>query len=122
MARRTSVDAYNEIKMSGLLSAKRMEVYSTLFEHGPLTGAQLSVLIKKGKSSVSETVRNRLTELRNAGVVEEVGETICPITGRHVILWDVTKNLPVKFDKPVRYECCHCAGKGYVETRQGVLI
>lgn len=36
----------------------------------------------------------RLSELRDRGVVKELGEVKCPISGHQVILWDVTKDLP----------------------------
>ena len=124
MVRETSIEAYNEIKENGLLSKKRFQVYDILFRLGPMTGAQVSNVIKKGntKNAYSETVRNRLTELRNSGVVREVGEVICPITGRRVIQWDVTKKTPTKWDKPIRETCRQCGGKGYLEFHQGRLF
>lgn len=120
--RETSIDAYNEIKANGLLSEKRFQVYEILVDHGPLTGAEVSQRIrqKHGRSTVSETVRNRLTELRDLGVVREVGQKPCPITGRTVIVWDVTKNLPEQTKKPDRTTCPHCKGLGYFE--QGRLL
>ena len=104
MARKTSVKAYNEIKLNGLLSRKRWQVYSVLYEHGPMTGAEVSKRIKNqfGSMGVSETVRNRLTELRDAGVVDEEGTVMCPVTGRQVIQWDVNTNLPRKREKDPR--------------------
>lgn len=94
--RETSLEAYRAIQDNEWVSKKRREVYNVLYHHGPLTGAQISQ--RSGRSSVSETVRNRLTELRNMGVVKEVDVVPCPITGRNVILWDVTKNMPTKLE------------------------
>ncbi len=93
MVRDTSIEAYREIRDNGLLSRKRLEVYDILYRHGPLTGAQVSKR-SAGHSAVSETVRNRITELRDMGAVTECGTVDCPITGKRVILWDVTANLP----------------------------
>lgn len=98
MVRDTSLEVYQQIRDSGYLSEKRFVVYETLFKHGPLTGAQVADLIKNQDPNVphSETIRNRLGELRDQGVVKELGTTACPLTGRRVILWDVTGNLPSK--------------------------
>lgn len=98
MVRDTSIAVYHEIEASGLLSKKRSEVLKIIAENGPLTGAQVSQLHGQihGTNTISETVRNRITELCEWGVVEETGKGPCPITGREVIIWDLTGNLPVK--------------------------
>jgi hypothetical protein len=97
MARRTSIAAYNEIKESGLLAKRRLEVYDVLFHHGPLTAGELLQLmasrVSKGAASSSW---KRLSELRDAGVIEETKERICQVTGMNVIEWDVTDQLPIK--------------------------
>lgn len=93
MTRKTSNDVYFEIMNNGLLSKMREEVYECLFNYGPMTGAEVSVLVKK-KGGVSETVRNRLTELREMDAVDELGTTLCPITGRKVILWVTSGRKP----------------------------
>lgn len=102
MVRETSIKSYNTIKDNGLLSEKRWRVYDIVFNHGPLIGSK-AAFIYKGKygfGSNSETIRNRLTELRNMGVVREVGKALDQDTGMTVILWDVTKSVPIKFDVP----------------------
>jgi uncharacterized protein YwgA len=94
----TSAIAYRTIKDSGLLSEMRWRVYDILYHHGPLLGSQVSALYKRDHltTSYSETVRNRITELRDLGVVIEVGHAIDPITKMSAILWDVTDQLPQK--------------------------
>jgi len=99
MTRRTSVSAYREIEANGLLSKRRLEVYECLFKDGPLTGAQVAVKIRR-PNQVSETVRNRITELVKLGVAYEVKEVDCPVTHRQVILFDVTERLPKDYEKP----------------------
>ena len=86
------------LKAKGLLSKKRFQVYEILYNSGPLTAAQVSNLweAKFGKLPNSETIRPRLTELRDRGVAAEKGTKICPIMGNRAILWDVTSNLPTK--------------------------
>ena len=68
--RQTSIDCYNKIKANGLLSKSRLQVYEALYK----------------------------TELREQGVIYEKGEKKCNITGRNVIEWDLTDNLPIKLN------------------------
>lgn len=120
VVRQTSIEAFNTIKEKGLLSEKRFRVYAILFEFGPLIGSEVSKIYKAGygQGSNSETVRNRLTELRNLGCIKEVGFAIDPITGMNVIKWDVTARLPMKLDKPKKVKCPHCNGRGHIITQQ----
>ena len=98
MIRNTSIETYKQIQNEGLLSKRRFQVYNVLYNNGPLTGAQVAVRVKKlyGSWGQSETIRNRITELRDAGVVTELNEVICPVSGRKVILWATNNNLPSK--------------------------
>ena len=101
--RETSLEAFNEIRRSGLLSERRLAVYQCLFEWGPMTGAQVAVrLARPGR--VSETVRNRITELVRMGVVKELGVVVCPVTGRNVVNFDVTAKLPAPLPKRVNFD------------------
>ena len=131
MIRDTSIEAYNEIRNSGLLSEKRLEVYDVLYNKGPLTGGQVSRIVRGSRPSVSETIRNRITELNRLGVVKEVGTISCPVTGRRSILWDVTRNLPYKnveikkTKKQIVNECIkilRCAYKTSIQTEVKILI
>lgn len=94
MIRQTSIQAYDHIRQNGLLSKKRLEVYAWLFEHGPATAGRLAAGIHGNRNNTA----TRLTELRNMGVVQEVGEAT-EITGETVILWDVTAALPTPFKR-----------------------
>lgn len=96
--RRTSIEAYQKIKYSGLLKGRRMEVYEWLYHNGPATGTQVSNgLLKRNCNSAN--VRARLNELREMGVVYEVDEVKCPCTKQTVIQWDVTEKLPREIPK-----------------------
>jgi hypothetical protein len=99
--RDTSIEAYKAITENGMLSDRRWRVYDILFHNGPLIGARVAELyyFQYGRTSASETIRNRLTELRDMGVVRETGKTFDPNTGMTVIVWDVTSKLPVTFVK-----------------------
>jgi len=101
--KKTSAEVYEQIKLEGLLSKKRQEVYEILHLYGPMTGAQVAErMFMGGRKPASETVRNRITELRDRGCVEEVKEGPCPVTGRTVIWWATTDRLPVEPSKNKR--------------------
>jgi hypothetical protein len=62
-------------------------VYAWLYQHGPATGGQID-------QALTKHAHKRLPELRDQGVIEELREVECPVTGHNVILWDVTSELP----------------------------
>jgi hypothetical protein len=100
VTRSTSIEAYNTIKDNGLLSKLRWEVYSTIYDYGPLTARQTIKILNKGKQPGDRgSYNSRFAELRTLGVLEEVGKTFCEVTGHKVILWDVTSGLPKKLKK-----------------------
>lgn len=106
MTRQTSIDVYHQIKDNGLLSKLRWEVYDFVFKNGPCTAKDLDLALRSSTQSTG-VYTTRLSELRDAGVLEEVGETACKFTGHTVILWDVTASLPRKLEKdklPTRNE------------------
>jgi len=82
--RQTSIQAYNDITIKKLLPRQRMAVYVWLYNNGPATASQ----IEQGLHS--KDAHKRTSELRDQGVVQEVGEADCPITGQKAIFWDVT--------------------------------
>ncbi len=96
MVRETSRATYHQIKDEGLLSKRRFEVYQVLFKNnGPMTYSEIVMKFRQRKEfATSSTYQARLSELRDLGVVYEVKEDKCPLTGRHVIFWDVTAKLP----------------------------
>ena len=111
MIRDTSIEAYQTIKQEGLLSRARLEVYLALFSMGPCTAGELFIKRVSAHKLVKGSVCARLTELRQIGVVKEVGEKICEATGQNVILWDVTSKLPKKLIKNPAQTCLMCGQK-----------
>ena len=99
--RRTSREAYDAIHEDQLLSSVRARVYYRLYHNGPLTGAELNDLIST-RTGVTPGFHKRLSELKDLGVVYEVEERECTVTGRKAIAWDVTEHLPKKNGK--RYQ------------------
>ena len=98
--RQTSIDCYNEIKQTGLLSKRRLEVYEALLYSAPCTSSEA---IRNAKTTFGVFgVSSRFTELRDLGVIYEKGEKKCSITGRNVIEWDLTDRLPVNVKKTIK--------------------
>ena len=114
--RSTSLEAYRQIEADGTLSAVRWAAYACLYEKGPLTGAELDDALKD--TGGRGHYHKRLPELRDRGVVAEVGKRSCRITGHEAIEWDVTDNLPnelsKKAPKPNKVEL----GKALAELRR----
>jgi len=101
--RRTSISAYREIEANGLLSKRRMEVYSWLFKNGPASAADAYRELVKGQSINPSSYLSRFSELRDLGVVYELEKKkVDPVTGMEVIVWDVTDRLPTKKAAPKR--------------------
>lgn len=102
MVQKTSIETYYAIKNSGVLSDKRMKVYDIFFEHPEgLTGTQVSNIFKKLHPTAqhSETIRNRITELRDMGVLSEVGLVECEYTNRQVMKFALNNSMPIPLPK-----------------------
>ena len=94
--RQTSIDCYNEIKRNGSLSKMRFEVYSALLSMGkPSTTREVYETMNVIKQEAT-----RFTELRKLGVIYEVQNRKCAITGRTSIEWDLTDRLPINIKNP----------------------
>jgi len=92
--RRTSIETYREIRDSGLLSRIRLLV---LEEIANIDQPFTAKMVEK-RMNTFHNIRGSwktLSYLRDVGVIEEIGETKCPISGRNVIQWQMTGELPV---------------------------
>lgn len=118
MIRQTSVSAFHTIKENGLLSRKRLEVYSIIAKHGPLNCRQIIEIAAKGTVTNTGAISGRLSELVNLDVIESAFERPCPTTGHVTIFWQITDRLPKKIKKPTQIKCTHCKGKGYFEQHR----
>lgn len=87
MARSTSTQVYKDLVTSGTLSRARAKVYDWLYRHGPATCNEVAVGIGERRHG---STSGRLTELRDLGVVKEDGTRVCTVSGKDIILWDVT--------------------------------
>jgi len=102
MIQRTSIETYHAIKNSGLISEKRMKVFDIFYQHPQgLTGAEVSEIYRKENptSQHSETIRNRITELVQMGVLAEVGVVECKFSKRSVMKWCCIDKMPIPLEK-----------------------
>lgn len=113
MIRQTSIEAYTRIREEGLLSRRRFQVYEYVFANGPCTARQAALaLLKPG--IYPSSFQARFSELRAAGVLDEVGTTVDRDTGQRAILWDVTAAVPSARPKPTQIKCPTCHGRGHL--------
>lgn len=104
MAQTTSIETYNAIKESGLISEKRMKVFDIFYQNPRgLTGAQVSEIYRSQNptSQHSETIRNRITELVQMGVLAELGVVECEFSKRSVMKWCCVDRMPIPLEKKV---------------------
>ena len=102
MVQKTSVETYHAIKNSGLISEKRMKVFDIFYQNPQgLTGAEVSEIYRKENptSQHSETIRNRITELVQMGVLAEVGVVECQFSKRNVMKWCCIDKMPIPLEK-----------------------
>lgn len=108
----TSIETYHQIEAEGLLSELRMEVYKCLYKNGPMTQMETCRKLNNPKRQ-DRSYMPRFAELTQMGVISSIGEKICRVTGRTVLVWRTTDNLPVKLVKKIKIKCEHCKGTGY---------
>lgn len=92
MVRRTSIDAYYQIRDEGLLSKRRFQVYEVIVNHGPINANQIHQEHLSGLPQRSVTPR--LIELMRLGVIAETHTGPCPITGHSSNFYVATEDLP----------------------------
>ena len=81
--RQTSIDCYNEIKNSGLLSKRRFETFEAIIKIAPCTASEVQHSINYNNGG--RDCMKRISELRDRGVIYEVKTRECRVTGRNVI-------------------------------------
>lgn len=99
MSRETSIAVYQQIEAQGLLSKRRFEVYSYLFNNGPATQMETTKVLCKDGLITQHSYTPRFAELEKMGVIKIVGERTCTVTGRNVLSWDVTDSLPTEYER-----------------------
>jgi Fe2+ or Zn2+ uptake regulation protein len=102
MVRPTSIQTYKAILENGSLSRKRLKVFDIFYENPlGLTGAEVSEIYRKNNptSQHSETIRNRITELVQMGVLVEIGVVMCKFSNRNVMKWRCVDKMPIPLEK-----------------------
>jgi hypothetical protein len=72
----------------------RLKVYEAILRKAPCTSGEAFATMTTKENQISQS-RARFTELRELGVIYEVQNRKCTITGMNVIEWDLTDRLPV---------------------------
>ncbi len=101
MTRKTSIEAYNAVLHSGMVGNRHKEIYRIIYAHGPMTANECFNMLAKGLGDdfrFDSNTRSRLTELRERGLLQELGTRPCTVTKRKCILWDVTDECPSKLE------------------------
>lgn len=102
MVRDTSIAAYHQLLATGKLSERRKSVLLTVMEHGPMTSNEcFDTMASKGgmRLRFDSNTRARFTELREMGLLAEVGRRVCRVTAQTVILWDINPQVPPSIPK-----------------------
>lgn len=99
MVRQTSIQAFREIRDSGVLSRQRWRVYRTLYRCGPATASEVYFKMNLGQT-LQASIPSRLNELHKMGCVDEITKRKCSYTGKTCIVWDVNGKLPIPYKSP----------------------
>jgi hypothetical protein len=99
--RETSVEAYQYLVESGNLAKQHAEAYDILYRFGPMTTNELYQHTRSYEHSIDfrHNQNARMSELHRQGLIQKIGTRPCKITGRRVLLWDVTSRvvpLPIR--------------------------
>jgi hypothetical protein len=87
--KRTSRLAYEGLVASGQIKGKCMRVLNALVENGPATSGEVLNAYISGATNVNAW-RGRFTELQARGLIRQIGERPCKISGRLCIVWAPT--------------------------------
>lgn len=92
-AQQTSRDAYKYLVDSGLLVGKQRLLLDALIKSGPATSGEVLVALEKASGVAIRNVnawRARFTELQGRGLIREVTQRRCKISGRICVVWAFT--------------------------------
>lgn len=100
MTRQTSIEAYEQIRASGVLGERTWQTYSELFKNGPMTQAECwSSLAAAGQmvGVPQRSITPRFAQLLRRGLVRyllnddgTVFKRKCSVSGIRCMVWDVT--------------------------------
>ena len=82
----TSLDAYQEIKSSGVLGFRQKQIYDCLRTNGPLTDKELSSILHLPINCITPR-RGELEKEKH--LIESAGIISCPKTGHKTNKWRI---------------------------------
>lgn len=93
--KKISARTIRAIDKTGLLSERRMQVFTALCRDGASTSSEVAASLGEPRDSVSP----RIAELSRMGIVRECGYDICSVTGRAVKRWEAINAMPSKIKR-----------------------
>jgi hypothetical protein len=97
--RQTSIRAYNEVCACGFLIESVRAVYRCIYRNGAQYGVDQGLTQTEtwqllGTQSKKDSYGPRFALLVRMGLLQELGKRPCHCTGKTVLCYDVTANLP----------------------------
>lgn len=108
--RDTSVRAFYQAVDAGVIATRRQQVWSGLRAIGIATSSEVFEYLKEKKHLGLRYDSNtcaRFTELRDLGLIREVGERQCRVTGQTCITWAVVLSLDYA-GTAIVHRCSQC--------------
>lgn len=99
--RHTSLEVYEKVKASGLLSRMRMLVFEILCRHSYVYNSEAGLTANEMQHAAElvyhakngRHLHKRLSELERMGMVKTTGTRQCRRTGNTSLIWSITGNL-----------------------------
>jgi|KBSMisStaDraftv2_1062788.scaffolds.fasta_scaffold00662_14 hypothetical protein len=92
--RHTSVEAFYRALDAGVINTRRLQAYAGLAELGIATVSETFEHLKDTRQLTiryDSNTATRFSELRDLGLIREVGERPCRVTGQTCITWAVVR-------------------------------
>lgn len=100
--RATSFNAYSAAMASGLITRLEKVVYKHVYENQGATGAVAQYEVADVYGDMNRSFGPRFATLVKRQLLYEAGKKIRPSTGREVLAYRTTDNLPIALTKPSR--------------------
>jgi hypothetical protein len=106
--RETSIAAFYNSLHDGLITKRKQQVYTCLQEIGPATMNETIDVVQRRYPAKGQSLRPRFSELRDDGLIREVGERACRITGVVCVLWECVPQAEYVPPLLVKRVCPYC--------------
>jgi hypothetical protein len=102
MTRDTSLSAYDAAMTSGMITRLEKVVYKHVYENQGATGSVAQYEVTAAYGDMNRSFGPRFATLVKRQMLCEVGRKIRSSTGREVLAYRTTDNLPIALPKPPR--------------------